>query len=75
MSSVFSQRDYFELFFSKQVRKKFEKVILILSIAGFFIHLLLVLLYNIEVLSALNEDYFGNPINAIYTPFSFIFSV
>ncbi|MGB1043885.1 MAG: hypothetical protein ACPGYU_01945 [Flavobacteriaceae bacterium] len=72
MSAVFSQRDYFELFFSKQVRKKFEKVILILSIAGFFIHLLLVLLYNIEVFSALNEDYFGNPINAIYTPFSFI---
>ena len=72
MSSAFSRRDYFELFFSGQVRKKFEKLILVLSISGFFIHLLLVMLFNLEVLSALNVDYFGNPINAIYTPFSFI---
>ena len=72
MSAVFSQIDYFELFFSKKVRKKFEKLILILSISGFFIHLLLVLFFNLELFSALNEDYFGTPINAIYTPFSFI---
>ena len=72
MSSALSRRDYFELFFSGQVRKKFEKLILVLSISGFFIHLLLVMLFNLEVLSSLNVDYFGNPINAIYTPFSFI---
>ena len=61
-------------FFSEKNIKKFEKLILYLSISGFLIHLALVFLnlkYDINYFVGL-DNLLSNPISALYTPFSFI---
>jgi hypothetical protein len=60
-------------FLSNETRKRSERVILIIAIASFFVHLILIFLVD---LGAIKIDggtaLFENPIAAIYTPFSFI---
>lgn len=63
----------FNKIFSEEVKSKFEKVILWLSIAGFMIHLGLIYLNSFNVISfGLEYKLLANPISALYTPFSFI---
>lgn len=64
----------YDYIFSSNFRKRFENFIIYLSIAGFLIHLLLILLYNNELLSIGDRriELLEDPISAIYTPFSLI---
>ena len=60
------------LFLSESSKKAFERVILILAIASFVVHLIFI--YFAELFPFLNPDspLLGSPIAAVYTPFSFI---
>ena len=62
----------YSVLFSEHVLKKFERITLIASIVGFLIHLLFVGLFNLGWIDFDDPSLFLNPINAIYTPFSFI---
>lgn len=68
---------YFEIIYQKllsdNTRKKSERIILVIAIASFIIHLALIYLVDFGVIH-LNKssDLLKNPIAAIYTPFSFI---
>ena len=58
---------------SEEARKKSEVVIVIIAIASFLLHLLLIALVDLKVLAFDGyKELFNNPIAAIYTPFSFI---
>jgi hypothetical protein len=58
---------------SEGARKKSEVAIVIIAIASFLLHLLLIFLVDIKVLTFEGyKELFNNPIAAIYTPFSFI---
>jgi hypothetical protein len=55
------------------VRVRFEKLILIVSIVSFIIHLIIIYLVDFEIMKLSSaSDLLKNPIAAIYTPFSFI---
>ncbi len=58
--------------FSQENRAKLERLTVILAIAGFFAHLALILVAQIWPLEFFGGQLLQNPINAIYTPFSFI---
>lgn len=63
----------FDKFLSVHTKEKLERVILVLAIVSFLIHLLLIYFVQIGVFSVGPEiTLFKNPIAAIYTPFSFI---
>ena len=58
---------------SEEARKRSEVLIVIIAIASFLLHLLLILLVDLKVLAFDGyKELFNNPIAAIYTPFSFI---
>ena len=61
-------------FYNEQFKLKFERIILYVAGIGFLIHLLLIFIFNIGGFPTHPEyeAYLGNPIAAIYTPFSFI---
>jgi len=63
----------YRLFLSERVKKKSEKIIVLISIISFLLHLLLIVLNKLSIID-LNSfsKLFNNPIAAIYTPFSFI---
>ena len=65
---------FFGTVFADTVRKKIENLILILAGFGFIIHLLLILLKDIDLITVteLNQELLNDPISAIYTPFSLI---
>ena len=65
---------FFGTVFADTVRKKVENIILILAGFGFIIHLLLILLKEIDLIKVteLNQELLNDPISAIYTPFSLI---
>lgn len=65
---------WFDLFFGEKFKQRFERLILILSIAGFLIHLLLIALHHWTALDMGIDQgkFFESPISALYTPFSFI---
>jgi hypothetical protein len=63
----------YDYFLSEKVKEKSEKTIVYVAIISFLLHLLLIGLFNLNVISI--EDHsrlLSNPISAIYTPFSFI---
>ena len=63
----------FDKFLSVNTKEKLERVILVLAIVSFLIHLILIYLVNNGTLNVSEEiTLFKNPIAAIYTPFSFI---
>lgn len=58
---------------SERIKEKSEKIIIIIAITGFFIHLSLIILNKLGVFEAdYTSSLLDNPIAAIYTPFSFI---
>ena len=72
MNNRFPQALY-QKFLSNETRKKSERIILIIAIASFFIHLSLIFLVDLGVIKIdSGTSLFENPIAAIYTPFSFI---
>ena len=63
----------FQKFLSNETRKKSERVILVIAITSFLIHLLIIFLVDMGLVTVGDESsLFRNPIAAIYTPFSFI---
>ena len=63
----------YNTFLSNEIRKKSERIILIIAIASFFIHLSLIFLVDLGIIKIdSGTTLFENPIAAIYTPFSFI---
>lgn len=63
----------FQKFLSNETRKKSERVILVIAITSFLIHLLIIFLVDLGLVTVGDESsLFRNPIAAIYTPFSFI---
>lgn len=61
----------FDLLLSPSSKKRAEKFILIIAIASYLIHLLLIILSN-KGLITVSVKLLESPISAIYTPFSFI---
>jgi hypothetical protein len=58
---------------SSKAQKRSERIILIIAIASFLIHLAVILLVDFDIIHIENPSVLlGNPIAAIYTPFSFI---
>lgn len=63
----------FDKFLSEQTKKKSERVILLVAIVSFVIHLSIIFLVNLGVILVDEpKNLLTNPIAAIYTPFSFI---
>ena len=56
---------------SSSMKQRGERAILVIAIASYLVHLLLILL-SARGLIRVESDLLGNPIAAIYTPFSFI---
>jgi hypothetical protein len=73
--SVFTDTlDYlFNMFLSEKTKNRTELIILMVAIASFIIHLIVIYLIDFKIIE-LNDktNLFINPIAAIYTPFSFI---
>lgn len=66
--------DFFhKLFLSPNTRSRIEKIFLIIALLSFFVHLIIILLVNFDLIS-LNKSssLLESPISSIYTPFSFI---
>jgi hypothetical protein len=61
----------FDRLLSPEVKHRSERLILLIAIASYLLHLALILLNNLGFLH-LESKFFQNPIAAIYTPFSFI---
>ncbi|HET8861326.1 hypothetical protein [Marivirga sp.] len=58
---------------SEKMKERSEKIIIVIAIVGFFIHLSLIIINKIGVIEvASTSSLLDNPIAAIYTPFSFI---
>jgi hypothetical protein len=58
---------------SPKAQKKSERIILTIAIASFFIHLLIIFLVDVDIIHLEDPSILlGNPIAAVYTPFSFI---
>jgi hypothetical protein len=63
----------YQTLLSDETRKKSERIILIIAIASFFIHLSIIFLVDLGVVKIdSGTTLFENPIAAIYTPFSFV---
>jgi hypothetical protein len=55
------------------MKERSKKVIIVIAIIGFFIHLSLIILNKLGIFESSNSSsLLDNPIAAIYTPFSFI---
>lgn len=64
---------FYNYFLSETVKKKSEKIIVLLSIVSFLLHLLLIILHKMDLIAVGNfSKLLNDPIAAIYTPFSFI---
>ncbi len=65
--------DIFIRIFTPKTVHKIEKVLVIFSLIGFLTHLFLIFLFNNGYLNyPVFQDFSGNYITAIYTPFSFL---
>ena len=64
---------FYDLLISEKVKLKIEKIILIIGMISFVVHLALIYLKRYGLLNLFEtSNFFDNPIAAIYTPFSFI---
>ena len=64
---------FYNLLISEKVKLKIEKIILIIGMISFVVHLALIYLKRYGLLDLFEtSNFFNNPIAAIYTPFSFI---
>ena len=63
----------YNILISEKVKLKIEKIILIIGVISFVIHLALIYLKRYVILDLFEaSNFFDDPIAAIYTPFSFI---
>ncbi|MEY2950519.1 MAG: hypothetical protein RLZZ248_1720 [Bacteroidota bacterium] len=62
----------YDYLFSDSMRHRLELVTVFVAIIGFFVHLALIALNKLTYIKILDSDLLQNPINSIYTPFSFI---
>lgn len=70
--NTFFNKFYHKLL-SDNVKRKSEHIILIIAIASFIFHLIIIFLADIGLIPIYkNSELLNNPIAAIYTPFSFI---
>ncbi|MFM8486428.1 MAG: hypothetical protein ACKOCH_08820 [Bacteroidota bacterium] len=60
-----------DLLLSPATRHRSERIILVVAISSYLLHLLLILLANQGIIAA-ESKFLQNPVSAIYTPFSFI---
>ena len=64
---------FYQKLLSEETKKRSERIILIIAIASFLIHLAIITLVELKVISfSMPSDLLKNPVAAIYTPFSFI---
>ena len=64
---------FYNLLISEKVKLKIEKIILIIGMISFVVHLALIYLKRYGLLDLFEtSNFFDDPIAAIYTPFSFI---
>ncbi len=71
--TAFLFKSLFSKVLSEETRKKSEAVIVVISIASFLLHLLLIGLVDLKLIEFNGyQELFNSPIAAIYTPFSFI---
>ena len=69
----FSFEKLYNLALSEKIKLKIEKIILVIAMVSFLLHLALIYLKRYDLLFVFEEsNFFDNPIAAIYTPFSFI---
>jgi hypothetical protein len=61
----------FENFLSEKFREQTERIIIIIAIISFILHLLIIFLVSQHIIHV-DSKLVKNPISAIYTPFSFI---
>lgn len=64
-------KEIFNVLLSAKVKDRIERIILIIAIFSYLLHLLLILL-NVQGFLGFEQNFLKNPIAAIYTPFSFI---
>jgi len=63
----------YNAFLSDQVKRKGERIVVTTSIVSFIIHVLLIVLVDLDIIQIAGNPYLlADPIAAIYTPFSFI---
>ena len=73
MSNFFNLNVLYNLMLSEKVKLKIEKIILVIGMISFIVHLLIIYLKRYGLISLFEEsNFFDNPIAAIYTPFSSI---
>lgn len=73
MSKFFNLNVLYNLMLSEKVKFKIEKIILVIGMISFIVHLSIIYLKRYGLISLFDEsNFFDNPIAAIYTPFSFI---
>jgi len=73
MSSMKKFDYFYQKLLSEETKKRSERIILIIAIASFLIHLAIISLVELKVISfSMPSDLLKNPVAAIYTPFSFI---
>lgn len=60
-----------EMLLSSSTKKRSEQIILSIAILSYVIHLVFILLANLNIIGS-ETSFLINPISAIYTPFSFI---
>ena len=65
--------DLYEQLLSKNAKDRVEKLMFVLAIIGFAVHLIIIGLANTGLIPNTNSSaVLRNPLNAIYTPFSII---
>jgi hypothetical protein len=73
MINLLSYKTLYDFALSEKVKLKIEKIILVIAMVSFLIHLALIYLKKYGHLNLFEDsNFFDNPIAAIYTPFSFI---
>ena len=73
MKKILVFDSFYNLLISEKVKLKIEKIILIIGMISFIVHLALIYLKRYGLLNLFEtSNFFDNPIAAIYTPFSFI---
>jgi hypothetical protein len=73
MTKILVFDSFFNHLISDRIKLKIEKIILIIGMISFVVHLALIYLKRYGLLDLFEtSNFFDNPIAAIYTPFSFI---
>jgi hypothetical protein len=63
---------FYDSIFSDKTRNSIQTITTTLAVLGFIIHLILIGLSSVAIIDLSSYGLFDNPINSIYTPFSFI---